>query len=77
MNAKLYVLLAAGILVVTTKEQEWEYGTAGQDDTPARRHKKKGNVQFVLWKAGQQGHLQDYWHDFDQSWWPTFKRPNG
>lgn len=51
---------------------EWEYGTAC-NSRPARRNKKRGNVQFVLWKAGEQGHADDYWHDFDRSWWPTFK----
>lgn len=58
------------------RKPEWEYGTAGPGDRPARRHAKNGNVQFVLWKAGQQGHARDYWHNFDSSWWPTFKRSN-
>jgi hypothetical protein len=58
------------------KRDEWEYGTAGNNSRPARRHKKRGNVQFVLWKAGEQGHAEDYWHDFDSSWWPTFKPSN-
>jgi hypothetical protein len=53
-------------------EPEWIMGTAGQNKTPARKHRAKGNVQFVLWKAGEQGHSEDYWHDMDSSWWPTF-----
>ncbi len=50
----------------------WDYGTC--NDRPARKHKIKGNVQFVLWKAGEQGHKKDYWHNFDSSWWVQFKK---
>ena len=77
MNIKLHLALAIVILADAMRDKpEWEYGTAGANATPARRHTKRGNVQFVLWKAGEQGHTEDYWHDFDQSWWPTFKRSN-
>jgi hypothetical protein len=48
----------------------WIYGTC--HDRPARKHKIYGNVQFVLWKAGEQGHKEDYWHNFDSSWWNSF-----
>lgn len=48
----------------------WEYGTC--NDRPARRHRVNKNVQFVLWKAGEQGHKEDYWHNFDSSWWSGF-----
>ena len=53
---------------------QWEYGTAGSPERRwrARRHRKHGNVQFVLWPAGQQGHTEGYWHDSASSWWPTF-----
>ena len=30
--------------------------------TRARRNPRTGVVEFVLWKAGQQGHAEDYWH---------------
>lgn len=53
------------------KKPEWEYGTC--NGSKARRHRKKGNVQMVLWKAGQQGHKEDFWHNFDPSWWGLFK----
>ena len=33
---------------------EWVYGTC--NNSPARKHRKKGNVQMKLWKAGEQGH---------------------
>lgn len=52
-------------------ESVWEYGTC--NNQRARRHKLKGNVQFVLWKAGKQGHNKDFWINFDWSWWIDFK----
>ena len=50
---------------------EWDFGFCGGAE--ARKHKKHGNVQFVLWKAGEQGHEKDFWHDFDKSWWTLFQ----
>lgn len=52
---------------------EWEYGTC--NGGVARRHITKGNVQFILWKAGENRHKEDYWHDMGSSWWVQFK-PN-
>jgi hypothetical protein len=52
----------------------WEYGTC--NGTLARRHKIKKNVQMKLWKAGEQGHKEDYWHNFDSSWWDGFTPTN-
>jgi len=52
------------------KKPEWIYGTCR--DRRARKHRKKGNVQFVLWKAGEQGHKEDFWHDFHKHWWGAF-----
>lgn len=40
----------------------WEYGTL--NERVARRHRKTGECQFVLWEAGEQGHKEDYWHCF-------------
>ncbi len=53
------------------KEDPWIYGLC--NERPARKHRKNGNVQMKLWKAGEQGHTEDYWHNFDSSWWPGFK----
>lgn len=50
----------------------WEYGTCSSRN--ARRHKILKNVQFVLWKAGEQGHKRDFWHNFDTSWYELFKK---
>lgn len=58
-------------LKMKEQKQEWEYGTC--NGTAARRHIKNKNVQFVLWKAGEQGHKEDCWHNFDSSWWEGFK----
>lgn len=58
-------------------EWVWEYGTAGKHQRLARRHRINGNVQMVLWKAGEQGHTEDFWYDFDKSWWPTFRAIEG
>jgi hypothetical protein len=48
----------------------WQYGTC--NNRVARRHRIYKNVQFILWKAGEQGHIEDYWHNFDRSWWSQF-----
>lgn len=76
----LFGLAAATFVLIDGRERlvrdAWEYGTcAGKR---ARRHTVKGNVQFVLWKKGDQkevdgiGHLEDKWVDFDRSWWELF-----
>jgi len=56
-----------------TTNSIWQYGTC--NGVTARKHLSAGNVQFVLWEAGQQGHKEDFWHNFDCTWWPEFK-PN-
>ena len=53
------------------KKPEWVYGTC--NNTLARKHRKKGNVQMLLWPAGQQGHKVDYWHNFGAGWETLFK----
>jgi cysteinyl-tRNA synthetase len=52
-------------------KKQYTFGSIG--DTPARKNNKTGEVQFVLWKAGEQGHKEDYWIRFDSSWWSQFK----
>jgi hypothetical protein len=53
------------------------YGTL--NGRVARKHINNGNVQFVLWKKGDQkhidgiGHTEDKWVNFDSSWWIDFK----
>lgn len=54
----------------------YKFGTCG--GVIARKHTINGNVQFVLWKKGDQkeidgiGHTNDKWVDFDRSWWSSF-----
>lgn len=54
----------------------WIYGTC--NNMQARKHKIKGNVQFIMFKIGDQkyvdgvGHLKNRWIDFDSSWWGGF-----
>jgi hypothetical protein len=56
----------------------------------ARKHRIKGNVQFILWPKGKfvEGYCvcpetgldfpngytytKDYWHDYNEYWWPNF-----
>lgn len=52
----------------------WEYGTC--NGTPARRHRANNNVQFVFWRAGEQGHREECWIDFDSYWWSDFTPAN-
>lgn len=33
-----------------------------------RLNTSTGRVEFVLWKAGQQGHTEDYWHVMGEGW---------
>lgn len=67
---KQILKLISGIFRKKNKDV-WEYGTCR--NRKARRHKTKGNVQFVLWEAGEQHYTEDYWHNFDSSWWTEFK----
>ena len=65
----MYLLYRVGLWYVSVPVV-WVYGAC--NGLIARKHSKKGNVQFVLWKAGEQGHEEDFWIDFDQSHWPLF-----
>lgn len=39
----------------------------------ARKDKRDVSVAFVLWKAGEQGRIFNYWCNFDSSWWDGFE----
>lgn len=39
----------------------------------ARRHKRKGNVQFILSKVKGICNKKRLWVDFDSNWWSDFK----
>ena len=53
----------------------YEYGVCNR--LRARRNRITGEVQFVLWKAGEQGHKDDWWINFDRSWYGQFRKENG
>lgn len=52
---------------------EYEYGTIS-NGMPVRRNKVTHEVEFILWRAGQQGHKQDYWHIVGDGWAYTFTK---
>lgn len=39
----------------------------------ARLNMRTGRVEFVLWKAGEQGHKQDFWYEMGYGWELQFK----
>lgn len=55
------------------KKPAYLHGTAGPDERPARKNIKTGVVEFVIWRAGEQGHSADFWTPFHEYWWPTFE----
>jgi hypothetical protein len=75
----LFGMLAMGIVVWScvlisnidrSKKSVWIIGTC--NGILARKHRKKKNVQMKLFQAGEHGHKEDYWHNFDSSWWNKF-----
>lgn len=40
----------------------------------ARKHRLYGNVQFVLWKAGEHENKKDFWIDFYPDKWHEFEK---
>lgn len=66
-------------LLQIIRDWPWEYGTCkidGYDPNRARRHRLNGEVQFLLWKAGEHGHAKDYWSAYNAYWWPNFRKGN-
>lgn len=53
------------ILTVNISRHPWEYGMFRTDQI-ARRHKRKGTVQFLALS-------RKVWMDSDRSWWSTFR----
>jgi hypothetical protein len=60
-----------GLLSLFRRKPLYEYGTV--NGKHARKNRKTGEVQFVMWKAGEQGHMQDYWINFNSYLWPQFE----
>jgi hypothetical protein len=53
--------------------KKYEYGYRDRNPSVYRRCVKTGEVQFILWKKGEHGHKDDYWHRIDPFWWGEFK----
>lgn len=82
-KVKIYVLELRRFLKLNKSAVSfslWEYGTC--NGSYARRHKVNKNVQFIIFKKGDQkyvngiGHTHDKWVDFDSSWWDNFTPTN-
>ncbi len=57
-------------LSIFKRKPKWEYGYCNGVRT--RRHIKNGNLQFVLWKSGEQKNTEDTWVDADPCWSRAF-----
>lgn len=49
----------------------------GRIRNAARKNNITGDVEFVLWKAGEQGHKEDYWHKMGDGWSKLFVSSDG
>ena len=56
--------------------QKYEYGSREGKDGVYRRNLKTGEIQFILWKAGQHNHNVEFWHRIDPTYWNEFKPYN-
>lgn len=55
------------------KKLRYVYGSVfrpadGHTRRPVRLDTWTGRVEFVLWRAGEQGHSEDYWHVMGEGW---------
>ena len=53
--------------------QQYTYGRVhrvedGRIIENVRLNKQTKRVEFVLWKAGEQNHTEDYWHEMGYGW---------
>lgn len=71
------VLIKLAYIELRKRKPMYTYGTCY--GIPARKHKTKGNVQFIMWKKGDQKdvdgivHTHDKWINFDKSHWNGFE----
>ena len=66
-------------LLQIIRDWPWEYGTVTTPHSVrrSRRHRVNGEVQFVLWKSGEQSHEEDFWCAYNPYWWPYFTPKGG
>jgi hypothetical protein len=54
------------------RKPRYIYGRVEREDgayrSNVRMDTRSGRVQFILWRAGEQGHSEDYWHDMGSGW---------
>lgn len=62
---------------LSKRHEKYEYGVILNEDgsirEKARRNKDTQKVEFVLWKAGEQGHQEDFWHVMGVGWEKRFQ----
>lgn len=69
----LVILVALAISAISdgiSKIHWWKYGTCR--GVRSRRCRICKEVQFIIWKAGEQGHKKDFWTSFNSYWWDQF-----
>ena len=49
-------------------KKKYTYGTIKDRTGVVRLNHKTGDIEFVLWKAGEQGHKFDCWHRMGDGW---------
>ena len=64
----LKMMIALGLYNVSKR---YEFGEIG-NGVKARRCTATGRVDIRLWKAGEQGHKEDYYHKCGAGWEQTF-----
>lgn len=75
----LYAAIVAACAFVTGyrfgrhSNRKYVYGMCGMGIGTHSRKRRDGVVEFIMWRAGEHGHEQDFWYPFDKAWWPTFK----
>lgn len=79
-GAVILLLATTAFAYATAPKPRYIYGRVFRPDDdysrePVRLDTHTGRVQFVLWKAGEQGHTEDYWHDMGPGW-EAFFIPN-
>ncbi|HBF48169.1 MAG TPA: hypothetical protein DDW91_17680 [Shewanella frigidimarina] len=57
----------------SNKIKKYEYGCRANKSGVYRRCVKTGEVQFILWKKGEQGHKHDYWYRMASCYWNEFE----
>lgn len=77
LGLETMISISFEVFLPKKKKVKWIYGEL--NDQVSRKNKDTGEVQFLLWKKGDQkhvdgiGHLENKWIAFDSSHWPFFE----